>query len=217
MNSNNNLTYQGSSNGQSNSSTTLPVGLRTPSRVGKRPRYNTDLLSSQGDSGPENSASVLGQSQGQEQEQDQQQRVEEDENREERVSEIRAESNATVISPPSVRTELEEIRQLNKAFETIDQSMTEARDKLKTFYKTADETNTLLDMWIRVLSQTEHTQKLLQDTAWDGYTMEEARYREHQERRAAYHQAMEEANRRHSLNYINHAMSTPSSASISAA
>ncbi|KAF9538331.1 hypothetical protein EC957_006911 [Mortierella hygrophila] len=73
--------------------------------------------------------------------------------------------------------------------------MTEARDKLKTFYKTADETNTLLDMWIRVLSQTEHNQKLLQDPAWEGQTMEEARDREHQERRAAYHLAMEEATR----------------------
>jgi hypothetical protein len=26
-------------------------------------------------------------------------------------------------------------------------------------------------MWIRVLSQTEHTQKLLQDPAWEGQTM----------------------------------------------
>ncbi|KAF9119549.1 hypothetical protein BGW39_000230, partial [Mortierella sp. 14UC] len=71
----------------------------------------------------------------------------------------------------SLLTELEETRRLVKTFDAIDTSMAEARDKLKTFYKTADETNTLLDMWIRVLSQTEHTQKLLQDPAWEGQTM----------------------------------------------
>ncbi|KAF8932832.1 hypothetical protein BGZ58_006770 [Dissophora ornata] len=108
----------------------------------------------------------------------------------------------------SIQRELDETRRLVKTFDAIDTSMTEARDKLKTFYKTADETNTLLDMWIRVLSQTEHTQKLLQDPAWEGYNMEEARYRENQERRAAYQQAMEEANNHHRR--ISSSASTPS-------
>lgn len=36
------------------------------------------------------------------------------------------------------------------------------------FHKTADETNALLDMWVRVLSQAEHTQALLHDPEWEG-------------------------------------------------
>ncbi|KAK3817540.1 MAG: hypothetical protein J3Q66DRAFT_340194, partial [Benniella sp.] len=49
----------------------------------------------------------------------------------------------------------------------MDLSMTETRDKLKT----TDETNALLDMWIRVLSQAEHAQNLLLDPAWEGYNI----------------------------------------------
>ncbi|KAK3817495.1 MAG: hypothetical protein J3Q66DRAFT_400838 [Benniella sp.] len=63
------------------------------------------------------------------------------------------------------------MKRLVKMIEAMDLSMTETREKLKTFYKTADETNALLDMWIR----------------------EESRHRENQERRAAYQQAMESA------------------------
>ncbi|KAF9921837.1 hypothetical protein FBU30_008100 [Linnemannia zychae] len=166
------------------------MGMRTPSRV-KRARYNVDI-----DPHPSLDAHH---------EQQQQQGG--------MRASVGAGDAAKTPSHPqvSILTELEETRRLVKVFDVIDNSMTEAREKLKVFYKTADETNTLLDMWIRVLSQTEHTQKLLQDP-------EEARDREHQERRAAYHLAMEEATRpqnpitltRHSLNNSNTLQTNPS-------
>ncbi|KAK3820818.1 MAG: DASH complex subunit Duo1-domain-containing protein [Linnemannia elongata] len=177
----------------SSSSAGLPLGMRTPSRV-KRARYNVDP--------PEVYASEQ-----QEQQQQKQQQQQQQQQRAVMSTSVGAGGAGTgagngvavptssSYSQGSILTELEETRRLVRAFDAIDTSMTEARDKLKTFYKTADETNTLLDMWIRVLSQTEHTQKLLQDPAWEGQTMEEARDKEHQERRAAYHLAMEEATR----------------------
>ncbi|KAG0314848.1 hypothetical protein BGZ97_008889 [Linnemannia gamsii] len=174
-------------NAPSTTTTGPPLGMRTPSRV-KRARYNVDP--------PEMYAS---------EHQEQQRRQQEAQIQQQQQQRVTMSTSAgaggsggavsSSYSQGSILTELEETRRLVRAFDTIDTSMTEARDKLKTFYKTADETNTLLDMWIRVLSQTEHTQKLLQDPAWEGQTMEEARDKEHQERRAAYHLAMEEATR----------------------
>ncbi|KAF9116459.1 hypothetical protein BGX27_002491 [Mortierella sp. AM989] len=149
---------------------------RTPSRIGKRTRYNTE---------PESLDTST----------DQEHHEQQNENNEnDPAPQSGALPTTTVPTGPSIHSELEQTKRLVNVFDTIDLNMTEARDKLKAFYKTADETNTLLDMWIRVLSQTEHTQKLLQDPAWEGQSMEEARDKEYQERRAAYHQAMEEAN-----------------------
>ncbi|CAO3570864.1 unnamed protein product [Mortierella alpina] len=187
-----NSAYQNSGNGlfstlsEGASEPEMPFGLRTPSRLNKRTRYSIDQ---RGSYNPAAGDHVAGQ-----QDQQQQQRDRSD------LADAQAEPGTT-SEATSAKSELEETRLLLKALDAIDTSMSEARDKLKTFYKTADETNTLLDMWIRVLSQSEHIQKLLQDPAWEGLNIEEARDREHQERRAAYQQAMEEANRRHSLIY----------------
>ncbi|KAI1295318.1 hypothetical protein EDD11_007867 [Mortierella claussenii] len=198
---------------------------RTPSRINKRTRYNVDKgpvpsfdLTTLRDGDKESSLSQEpAKSRGQDGEELQ-------EDQEASAGQKTTMSGAAVVrngesgesgerpevTGPSIQSELEETRRLVKAFDAIDASMTETRDKLKTFYKTADETNTLLDMWIRVLSQTEHTQKLLQDPAWEGQYMEseienpsvsfglnqqqeEARDKEYQERKAAYQQAMEEA------------------------
>ncbi|KAF9940857.1 hypothetical protein BGZ65_005880 [Modicella reniformis] len=191
-----------SSAGEASSSehnTAIPIGLRTPSRS-KKPRYTveTDAFSLY-------SARSNDQYLDLESGQDPIQEMNSQDQQEEEVQEEVGEGD------PLIQSELEETRRLVKAIDTIDLSMTETRDKLKTFYKTADETNTLLDMWIRVLSQAEHTQKLLLDPAWEGYNIEESRYRESQERRAAYQQAMEAANRRRSYINPNNHMSTPSS------
>ncbi|KAK3821746.1 MAG: hypothetical protein J3Q66DRAFT_398762 [Benniella sp.] len=95
--------------------------------------------------------------------------------------------------------------------EAMDLSMTETREKLKT----AEETNALLDMWIRVLSQAAHTQKLLLDSAGEGYNIEESRHRENKEQRAAYQQGMESANSRRRAYglYANHSILTQFSSS----
>ncbi|KAF9990652.1 hypothetical protein BGZ75_000469 [Mortierella antarctica] len=195
-----NSAYQSSGNGlfftaaQSDSEPPeLPFLERTPSRLNKRSRYSMDQ---RGSYNPSSSDGVTEQPDRQHQPRDRSDLAD--------AQEASLSLSGKTSGETSVKSELEETRLLLKALDTIDTSMSEARDKLKTFYKTADETNTLLDMWIRVLSQSEHIQKLLQDPAWEGLNIEEARDREHQERRAAYQQAVEEANRRHSLVY-NHA------------
>ncbi|KAF9939531.1 hypothetical protein BGZ67_009296 [Mortierella alpina] len=195
-----NSAYQSSGNGlfftaaeRDSEPPELPFLERTPSRLNKRSRYSMDQ---RGSYNPSSSDGVAEQPDRQHQQRDRSDLVD--------AQEASLSLSGKTSGETSVKSELEETRLLLKALDTIDTSMSEARDKLKTFYKTADETNTLLDMWIRVLSQSEHIQKLLQDPAWEGLNIEEARDREHQERRAAYQQAVEEANRRHSLVY-NHA------------
>ncbi|KAK3817481.1 MAG: DASH complex subunit Duo1-domain-containing protein [Benniella sp.] len=178
-----------------------PQGLRTPGRISKKPRYNVESDPFNPFSSRNNNQS-LGLEQGHDQSQDRDSQEPQHAEGEERES--------------AMQSELEATRRLVKTMDAMDLSMTETREKLKTFYKTADETNALLDMWIRVLSQAEHTQKLLLDPAWEGYNIEESRHRENQERRAAYQQAMESDNsRRRSYGlHANHSTLTQSSSSV---
>ncbi|KAG0234197.1 hypothetical protein BGW42_006835 [Actinomortierella wolfii] len=100
------------------------------------------------------------------------------------------EANGGASTGISIAQELADAKRMVQAFDAIDSSMTEAREKLKIFYKTADETNTLLDMWIRLLSQTEHTLNLLQDPDWEGKTKEEIQAQEAMEKRSAIEEAI---------------------------
>lgn len=122
-NDNNNNNFFSSSSEHANASSTtttgLPLGLRTPSRV-KRARYNVDP--------PEMHASGH---------QEQQQRQQESQTQQQQQRATMSTSvgaggvASSSYSQGSILTELEETRRLVQAFDTIDTSMTEARDKLK--------------------------------------------------------------------------------------
>lgn len=119
--SNNNFSLSSSEHANANATSStagLPLGMRTPSRV-KRARYNVDP--------PEVYASEQ-----QEQQQQQQQRTVMSTS----VGAGVAGSGGTVLasssySQGSILKELEETRRLVRAFDAIDTSMNEARDKLK--------------------------------------------------------------------------------------
>ncbi|KAK3817548.1 MAG: hypothetical protein J3Q66DRAFT_369385 [Benniella sp.] len=117
----------------------------------------------------------------------------------------------------AIQSELETMRQLVKTMEATDLSMTETREKLKTFYKTADETNALLTCGF-VYCHKRNMHKTASGSCLGRiqYRKEESRHRENQERRAAYQQAMESANsRRRSYGvHANHSTLTQPSFSV---
>ncbi|KAF9396231.1 hypothetical protein CPC16_003941 [Podila verticillata] len=183
-------------------SSTTPAGLRTPSRLSKRPRYTLDgaeppfdtLLSPVANEHQDETNAEDDEHEDDEPRHDQ---------REQFAGEKRGPSTeAGSYSSPAIQKELADVRRLVKAFDAIDRSLSETREKLKMFHKTADETNALLDMWVRVLSQAEHTQALLHDPEWEGKSWEDARVRAQEETRAHYQRALDEANRRHSINSL---------------
>ncbi|KAG0029055.1 hypothetical protein BGZ81_004175 [Podila clonocystis] len=191
---------------QGGSSTALPAGLRTPSRLSKRPRYTLDGAEPPFDtllSPPAN------QHEADSEEANEDNEHEDDEGRHDKrehftttEKQSQPSSETGSYTSPTIQKELADMRRLVKAFDAIDRSLTETREKLKMFHKTADETNALLDMWVRVLSQAEHTQALLHDPEWEGKSWEDARIRAQEEKKAVYQRALDEANRRHSINSL---------------
>ncbi|KAG2180920.1 hypothetical protein INT43_008500 [Umbelopsis isabellina] len=66
------------------------------------------------------------------------------------------------------RKELEAVRNLNMAVQTINSNFEKNKSNLQQFKQTVNQTNQLLDMWIKILSQTEHTKRLMEDPEWEG-------------------------------------------------
>ncbi|CAO3683820.1 unnamed protein product [Umbelopsis ramanniana] len=66
------------------------------------------------------------------------------------------------------RQELEAVHKLNSAVQTINSNLEHSKANLQQFKQTVNQTNQLLDMWILILSQTEHTKRLMEDPEWEG-------------------------------------------------
>lgn len=94
-----------------------------------------------------------------------------------------------------LRAELERVREVNKAIENVTASLTKAKDNMATVNQTVQNASTLLATWTRILSQTEHNQRLILNPAWQGASrdleemeQEDARRQQEVERRAAEEQ-----------------------------
>nr|POF13230.1 dash complex subunit duo1 [Quercus suber] len=91
-----------------------------------------------------------------------------------------------------LRIELERVREINRVIEGVTASLTKAKDNMATVNRTVNNASTLLATWTRILSQTEHNQRLILNPAWKGATQdledienEEVRRQHEMERRAA--------------------------------
>ncbi|KAK4942059.1 hypothetical protein LTR10_018095 [Elasticomyces elasticus] len=98
----------------------------------------------------------------------------------------------------SLRRELESVRQVNQAIEGVIQSLNKARDNMKTVNGTVVAASTLLNTWTRILSQTEHNQRLILDPSWHGASQDIADIEEEalEKQRAAERREAEEQERK---------------------
>ncbi|KAH7139490.1 DASH complex subunit Duo1-domain-containing protein [Dendryphion nanum] len=103
----------------------------------------------------------------------------------------------------SLRHELERVRNVNKVIEGVIESLQKAKDNMNTVSKTVDNASTLLHTWTRILSQTEHNQRLILNRQWQGATQdladiqnEEVQRQHAMERREAEDYARREATAR---------------------
>ncbi|KAH0604408.1 uncharacterized protein H6S33_006785 [Morchella sextelata] len=103
----------------------------------------------------------------------------------------------TISRDDALRAELAGVRKINSVIEGVVASLDKAKDNmevrpqlpasssqrqigekanqaavLQTVSQTVANANTLLDLWIRILSQTEHTQRLLLSGHWQGATQD---------------------------------------------
>ncbi|KAJ4363232.1 hypothetical protein N0V95_001135 [Ascochyta clinopodiicola] len=100
----------------------------------------------------------------------------------------------------ALRRELESVRNVNNVIEGVVESLQKAKDNMGTVSKTVQNASTLLQTWTRILSQTEHNQRLILNPQWQGATQdmadieeEESHRKQAVERRAAEEQARREA------------------------
>ncbi|KAE8412459.1 DASH complex subunit Duo1-domain-containing protein [Aspergillus pseudocaelatus] len=112
----------------------------------------------------------------------------------------------------ALRNELQSVRNINQVIEGLLSSLDRAKGNMDTVSRTVDSASTLLNTWTRILSQTEHNQRLILNPNWQGAVQDvadleneerlkqqaaERRERELQEQReAAARRAEEEEKRR---------------------
>lgn len=111
----------------------------------------------------------------------------------------------------ALRDELRAIQKINEVIEGLLDSLDRAKGNMQTVSRTVDSASTLLNTWTRILSQTEHNQRLILDRNWQGASQDvidmeheevlrkqeaERRERELQQQREAAARKAEEAERK---------------------
>ncbi|KAL8694680.1 MAG: hypothetical protein Q9218_000691 [Villophora microphyllina] len=78
------------------------------------------------------------------------------------------ELNGEEAQEAALRKELAGIRTINQTIEGAIDSLERARSNMDTVSCTVHDASTLLNTWTRILSQTEHNQRLILDPSWRG-------------------------------------------------
>ncbi|KAK9235128.1 DASH complex subunit Duo1-domain-containing protein [Lipomyces kononenkoae] len=69
--------------------------------------------------------------------------------------------------------ELEQVRSVNASITAVLDAITVAESNLEKVVTTTRNVDSLLNLWMRILSQTEHTQRIIFDPKWEGATKDE--------------------------------------------
>ncbi|OJJ51488.1 hypothetical protein ASPZODRAFT_156359 [Penicilliopsis zonata CBS 506.65] len=68
----------------------------------------------------------------------------------------------------ALRNELQSVRNINQVIEGLLDSLDRAKGNMDTVSRTVQSASTLLNTWTRILSQTEHNQRLILNPDWQG-------------------------------------------------
>ncbi|KAJ6019076.1 hypothetical protein N7522_001143 [Penicillium canescens] len=74
----------------------------------------------------------------------------------------------------ALHTELQGVRNINEVIEGLLSSLDSAKGNMETVSRTVTSASTLLNTWTRILSQTEHNQRLILNPNWQGATQDVA-------------------------------------------
>ena len=114
-----------------------------------------------------------------------------------------SEEDALASHEASLRRELSSLRTMNQVVSGVIESLDRAKNNMETVSATVSNASTLLTTWTRILSQTEHNQRLILSSNWQGSSQdiadgenEEVLKRQQDERRQAEEQRREEAQER---------------------
>ncbi|KAF8867168.1 hypothetical protein BDZ45DRAFT_700140 [Acephala macrosclerotiorum] len=82
--------------------------------------------------------------------------------------------DAEAAREASLKKELESVRSINEVIEGVVSSLECAKGNMDTVSRTVTSASTLLNTWIRILSQTEHNQRLILNLNWQGASQDMA-------------------------------------------
>jgi hypothetical protein len=102
-----------------------------------------------------------------------------------------------------LRAELEKVREVNRVIEGVTASLSKAKNNMENVHRTVHNASTLLGTWTRILSQTEHNQRVILNPNFQGASQdledlesEDARRQQEVERRAYEDQRRREETQR---------------------
>ncbi|KAM0463056.1 hypothetical protein ACHAPV_003181 [Trichoderma viride] len=100
-----------------------------------------------------------------------------------------------------LKKELDGVRKINEVIEGVIGTLQRAGGNMESVSKTVSNASTLLNTWTRILSQTEHNQRLILDPAWKGATddLAEIEAEALRKQQAAARKAAEEEERKEEL------------------
>ncbi|OLL21959.1 DASH complex subunit duo1 [Neolecta irregularis DAH-3] len=70
----------------------------------------------------------------------------------------------------ALNAELDGLQKINNVIDGVCNALSKGKENMALLSQTVDNANKLLDLWTRVLSQTEHTQRLILNGRWQGIT-----------------------------------------------
>ncbi|KAK9365577.1 DASH complex subunit Duo1-domain-containing protein [Lipomyces kononenkoae] len=82
-------------------------------------------------------------------------------------------SDSAMTREDRLLQELEQVRSVNASVTAVLDAITVAESNLEKVVTTTRNVDSLLNLWMRILSQTEHTQRLIFDPKWEGVTKDE--------------------------------------------
>ena len=113
------------------------------------------------------------------------------------------EEDHSAVHEASLRRELSSVRTMNQVISGVVQSLEKAKSNMETVSATVSNASALLTTWTRILSQTEHNQRLILNPRWQGASQditdaenEVLLRRQEKERREAEEARREEARAR---------------------
>lgn len=113
------------------------------------------------------------------------------------------EEDARAAHEASLRRELSSLRTMNQVISGVVESLERAKGNMDTVSATVSNASALLSTWTRILSQTEHNERLILNPSWQGASQDladgendEVLRRQEKERRQADEHRREEARER---------------------
>ena len=79
-----------------------------------------------------------------------------------------SEEDALIAHENSLRRELSSLRTMNQVVSGVVESLEKAKSNMEAVSATVSNASTLLSTWTRILSQTEHNQRLILNPQWQG-------------------------------------------------